>query len=82
MAGDPGFSRYYALMSLFVWAMMCLAVAPTMFQLYIFWELVGLSSYFLIGFWYEKFSASQAGKKAFVMTRAGDVAFFIGSSWF
>ena len=49
-----------------------------MLQLYIFWELVGLSSYLLIGFWYEKFSATQAGKKAFVMTRAGDMAFFIG----
>ena len=52
MAGDPGFSRYYAFLSLFVWAMMCLALAPNLFQLYIFWELVGLSSYFLIGFWY------------------------------
>lgn len=78
MAGDPGISRYYAFMSLFLWAMMSLVVAPTLFQLYIFWELVGLSSYLLIGFWYEKFSASQAGKKAFVMTRAGDVAMFLG----
>ena len=65
-------------MSFFAWAMMSLSVSPTMLQLYIFWELVGLSSYLLIGFWYEKFSATQAGKKAFVMTRAGDVAFFIG----
>ncbi len=78
MAGDPGFSRYYAFMSLFAWAMMTLVVSPSILQLYIFWELVGLSSYLLIGFWYEKFSATQAGKKAFVMTRAGDVAFFIG----
>jgi len=78
MAGDPGFSRYYAFMSLFASAMMTLSVSPTILQLYIFWELVGLSSYLLIGFWYEKFSATQAGKKAFVMTRAGDVAFFIG----
>lgn len=78
MAGDPGFSRYFAFMSLFAWAMTSLAVSPTMFQLYIFWELVGLSSYLLIGFWYQKFSATQAGKKAFVMTRTGDVAFFIG----
>ncbi len=78
MAGDPGFSRYYAFMSLFAWAMMSLTLSPTMLQLYIFWELVGLSSYLLIGFWYEKFSASEAGKKAFVMTRFGDVAFFIG----
>ena len=58
--------------------MMSLTLSPTMLQLYIFWELVGLSSYLLIGFWYEKFSASEAGKKAFVMTRFGDVAFFIG----
>ena len=78
MAGDPGFSRYYAFMSFFACAMMNLSVSPTILQLYIFWELVGLSSYLLIGFWYEKFSATQAGKKAFVMTRAGDVAFFIG----
>ena len=78
MAGDPGFSRYYAFMSLFAWAMMSLTLAPTMLQLYIFWELVGLSSYLLIGFWYDKFSATEAGKKAFVMTRFGDVAFFIG----
>ena len=78
MAGDPGFSRYYAFMSLFAWAMTSLTLSPTMLQLYVFWELVGLSSYLLIGFWYEKFSASEAGKKAFVMTRLGDVAFLIG----
>ena len=78
MAGDPGFSRYYAFMSLFAWAMTSLSVSPTLIQLYIFWELVGLASYLLIGFWYEKFSASEAGKKAFVMTRFGDVAFFLG----
>jgi NADH-quinone oxidoreductase subunit L len=78
MAGDPGFSRYYAFQSLFAWAMMSLTISSSMLQLYVFWELVGLSSYFLIGFWYEKFSASQAGKKAFVMTRLGDVAFFLG----
>jgi len=78
MAGDAGFSRYYAFMSLFAWAMMNLTLASTMLQLYVFWELVGLSSYLLIGFWYEKFSATEAGKKAFVMTRFGDVAFFLG----
>jgi NADH-quinone oxidoreductase subunit L len=78
MTGDPGFSRYYAFQSLFAWAMMTLTISSAMLQLYVFWELVGLSSYLLIGFWYEKFSASQAGKKAFVMTRLGDVAFFIG----
>jgi NADH-quinone oxidoreductase subunit L len=78
MAGDEGFSRYYGFMSLFAWAMMSLTLSPTILQLFIFWELVGLSSYLLIGFWYEKFSATQAGKKAFVMTRAGDVAFYVG----
>jgi len=78
MAGDPGFSRYYGFMSLFAWAMLSLTLSSSLFQLYVFWELVGLSSYLLIGFWYEKFSASQAGKKAFVMTRAGDVAFMLG----
>jgi NADH-quinone oxidoreductase subunit L len=78
MAGDAGFSRYYAFMSLFAWAMMNLTLSPSMLQLYVFWELVGLSSYLLIGFWYEKFSATEAGKKAFVMTRFGDVAFFLG----
>ncbi len=78
MAGDPGFGRYYGYMSLFAWAMISLTIAPNLLQLYVFWELVGLSSYLLIGFWNEKFSAGEAGKKAFVMTRTGDVAFFLG----
>jgi len=78
MAGDPGFSRYYAFQSLFAGAMMNMVIAGTMLQLFIFWELVGLASYFLIGFYYEKWSASQAGKKAFVMNRVGDVGFFLG----
>lgn len=78
MAGDPGFARYYAFQSLFAWAMMTMTISPTMLQFYVFWELVGLASYFLIGFYYEKFSASEAGKKAFVMTRLGDIAFFLG----
>ena len=78
MAGDPGFSRYYGYMSLFAWAMINLTLSPNLLQLYVFWELVGVSSYLLIGFWYEKFSASEAGKKAFVMTRLGDVAFLLG----
>jgi NADH-quinone oxidoreductase subunit L len=78
MAGDPGITRYYAFQSLFAWAMMNMVIAPGMLQLYIFWELVGLASYLLIGFYYEKWSASQAGKKAFVMTRLGDIGFFLG----
>ncbi len=78
MHGDPGFSRFYACQSLFAWAMMNMVIAPGMLQLYIFWELVGLASYLLIGYYYEKWTASQAGKKAFVMTRLGDIGFFLG----
>jgi NADH-quinone oxidoreductase subunit L len=78
MAGDPGFSRYYAFLSLFGLAMMSLVISSGMLQLFISWELVGLASYLLIGFWYEKFSASEAGKKAFVVTRFGDIGFFMG----
>ncbi|WP_246804927.1 NADH-quinone oxidoreductase subunit L [Desulfosarcina cetonica] len=78
MAGDPGFGRYYGCLSLFAWAMLSLTLSSSLVQLYIFWELVGLASYLLIGFWFEKFSASEAGKKAFVMTRTGDVAFLLG----
>jgi NADH-quinone oxidoreductase subunit L len=78
MAGDPGFARYYAFQSLFAWAMLTMTISPTLLQFYVFWELVGLASYLLIGFWYEKFSASEAGKKAFVMTRLGDISFFLG----
>ncbi|WP_155320455.1 NADH-quinone oxidoreductase subunit 5 family protein [Desulfosarcina alkanivorans] len=78
MAGDPGFGRYYGCMSLFAWAMLSLTVSSSLLQLYIFWELVGLASYLLIGFWFDTFSASEAGKKAFVMTRTGDVAFLLG----
>lgn len=78
MAGDPGFSRYYACHSLFAWAMMNMVIAPSLLQLFIFWELVGLASYLLIGFYYEKYSASQAGKKAFVMTRFADLGFLLG----
>ncbi|HYA40232.1 MAG TPA: NADH-quinone oxidoreductase subunit L [Syntrophobacteraceae bacterium] len=81
MAGDPGYSRYFAFQSLFAWAMMNMVVAGSLIQLFIFWEMVGLASYFLIGFYYEKWSASQAGKKAFVMNRVGDVGFFLGLIW-
>ncbi len=78
MSGDPGYARYYAFMSLFAWAMISLVIAPAIIQLFIFWELVGIASYLLIGFWFEKFSASEAGKKAFIMTRLGDTAFLTG----
>ncbi len=78
MEGDPGFARYYAELSLFGMAMLSLVSASAMVQLFISWELVGLASYLLIGFWYEKFSASEAGKKAFVVTRFGDIGFYMG----
>jgi NADH-quinone oxidoreductase subunit L len=78
MRGDPGFSRYYACLSLFAWAMITMVVSNNMLQFYIFWELVGLASYLLIGFWYEKPEAAVAGKKAFVVTRFGDIGFFLG----
>ncbi len=76
MSGDPGKARFYAFLSLFTWSMLGLTIAPNMLQTYIFWEMVGLCSYLLIGFWYEKPSASAAAKKAFVMTRFGDLGFF------
>jgi NADH-quinone oxidoreductase subunit L len=78
MGGDPGFGRYYAFLSLFAMSMLGIVISSGLLQLYICWELVGLSSYLLIGFWYEKFSASEAGKKAFVVTRFGDIGFFMG----
>lgn len=78
MNGDEGISKFYSFLSLFAWSMITLVVAPGIMQLYIFWEMVGLSSYLLIGFWHHKFSASEAGKKAFVMTRFGDLGFFLG----
>jgi NADH-quinone oxidoreductase subunit L len=78
MEGDPGFARYYADLSLFGMSMLSLVSANGLLQVFISWELVGLSSYLLIGFWYEKFSASEAGKKAFVVTRFGDIGFFMG----
>jgi NADH-quinone oxidoreductase subunit L len=78
MEGDPGFARFYADLSLFGMAMLSLVSANGLIQLFISWELVGLASYLLIGFWYEKFSASEAGKKAFVVTRFGDIGFFMG----
>ncbi|MBH77283.1 MAG: NADH-quinone oxidoreductase subunit L [Dehalococcoidia bacterium] len=73
MAGDPGYGRYYAYMSLFITAMLGLVLADNLFMLFVFWELVGLSSYLLIGFWFHKPSAAAAAKKAFIVTRIGDL---------
>ncbi|MHB1133761.1 MAG: NADH-quinone oxidoreductase subunit L [Chloroflexota bacterium] len=78
MHGDPGYSRYYAWMALFTTSMLGLVLAPNFLQLYIFWELVGLCSYLLIGFWFHKPEAAAAAKKAFVTTRLGDLGLLIG----
>ncbi|MDR1023550.1 MAG: NADH-quinone oxidoreductase subunit L [Prevotellaceae bacterium] len=78
MHGEKGFQRYYALLSLFSFSMLGLVVATNIFQMYIFWELVGVSSYSLIGFYYTKPSAVSASKKAFIVTRFADLGFLIG----
>ncbi|MFC2604276.1 MAG: NADH-quinone oxidoreductase subunit L [Bacteroidota bacterium] len=78
MHGEMGFQRYYALLSLFSFSMLGLVVATNIFQMYIFWELVGVSSYSLIGFYYQKPSAVLASKKAFIVTRFADLGFLIG----
>jgi NADH-quinone oxidoreductase subunit L len=78
MNGEKGFQRYYAFLSLFSFSMLGLVVATNIFQMYIFWELVGVSSYLLIGFYYTKPSAVAASKKAFIVTRFADLGFLIG----
>ncbi|MDR0511270.1 MAG: NADH-quinone oxidoreductase subunit L [Rikenellaceae bacterium] len=78
MEGERGFQRYYAFLSLFSFSMLGLVVAPNIFQMYIFWELVGVSSYLLIGFYYTKPSAVAASKKAFIVTRFADLGFLVG----
>jgi NADH-quinone oxidoreductase subunit L len=75
MKGDPGYGRYYAHMCLFTTSMLGLVLADNLFMMFIFWELVGLCSYLLIGFWYHKPSAAAAAKKAFIVTRIGDLGF-------
>ena len=78
MKGERGFQRYYAFLSLFTMSMMGLVVATNIFQMYLFWELVGVSSYLLIGFYYTKPAAIAASKKAFIVTRFADLGFLIG----
>lgn len=78
MKGEKGFERYYAFLSLFTFSMMGLVVATNIFQMYIFWELVGVSSYLLIGFYYDRPSAVAASKKAFIVTRFADMGFLVG----
>ena len=77
MREDPGHARYFAYMALFTSAMLGLVLAINIIQLYVFWELVGVSSYLLIGFWHERPVAAAAAKKAFIITRIGDVGFLI-----
>ena len=77
MDGDESFARYYAYMSLFSASMIGLVLAANIVQMYVFWELVGLSSYLLIGFWHDRPSAAAAAKKAFIITRIGDVGFLL-----
>ncbi len=78
MHGDTGYSRYFAWMSLFTAAMLGLVLFDSILIVYVFWELVGLGSYLLIGFWFHKKSAGDAAKKAFLTTRLGDIGFLLG----
>ena len=75
MHGDPGYHRYYAWMSLFTMAMLGVVMADSLLLVFVFWELVGLCSYLLIGFWFHRKSAADAAKKAFIVTRIGDFGF-------
>jgi NADH-quinone oxidoreductase subunit L len=78
MKGERGFERFFSFLSLFSFSMLGLVVATNIFQMYIFWELVGVSSFLLIGFYYQKPSAVRASKKAFIVTRFADLGFLIG----
>src|SRR5436190_15585107 len=81
MAGDKNFVRFFAYLSFFSGAMLGLVISNSLLLLFIFWELVGLASYLLIGFWVERPSAAAAAKKAFITTRIGDMGFFLGMLW-
>jgi len=81
MAEDKNFTRFFAYLSFFSGAMLGLVIANSLLLLFIFWELVGLASYLLIGFWIQKPSAAAAAKKAFITTRIGDMGFFLGMLW-
>ncbi len=78
MHEDRGFSRFFAFMSLFTFSMLGIVLANNFIEMFIFWELVGVSSYLLIGFWFEKPSAGDAAKKAFITNRLGDFGFLLG----
>src|SRR5207237_1635473 len=74
----PSLGRYYAYQSLFAFSMLGLVLSPGFLQMFVFWELVGLCSYLLIGFWYERPAAARAAVKAFWITKLGDIGFIIG----
>ncbi len=78
MTHDPGYVRFYAYLSLFGSSMLGLVVSPNLVQIYIFWELVGMCSYLLVGFWYDRKSAADAAQKAFVTNRVGDFGLLLG----
>src|ERR1043165_30432 len=78
MHGEERFSTYYAFLSLFTFSMLGLVLSSNIFQIYIFWELVGVSSFLLIGYYFDKPSAVAASKKAFIVTRFADLGFLIG----
>src|SRR5207302_10785013 len=78
MRDDRGFSRYFACLSLFTFSMLGIVLANNFIELFIFWELVGVSSYLLISFWYQRPAAADAGKKAFITNRLGDFGFLLG----
>jgi NAD(P)H-quinone oxidoreductase subunit 5 len=78
MSHDPGYVRFYAYLSLFGSSMLGLVVSPNLVQIYIFWELVGMCSYLLVGFWYDRKSAADAAQKAFVTNRVGDFGLLLG----
>jgi NADH-quinone oxidoreductase subunit L len=81
MADDKDFTRFFAYLSFFSGAMLGVVIANSLLLLFMFWELVGLASYLLIGFWIERPSAAAAAKKAFITTRIGDMGFFLGMLW-
>src|SRR5205085_1838375 len=81
MAHDENFTRFFCFLSLFAAAMLGVVIANNLLLFFMCWELVGLTSYLLIGFWYHKPSAAAAAKKAFITTRIGDLAFLLGMVW-
>jgi NADH-quinone oxidoreductase subunit L len=81
MSDDKNFTRFFCFLALFAGAMLGVVIANSLLLLFMCWELVGLTSYLLIGFWFNKPSAAAAAKKAFIVTRIGDLGFFLGMAW-